>query len=85
MKVYANKTTLDTIHQWQKICNFNGEELRLFVNGEEVEDLLVNDYDCIAYCEDEKEIEVELDHDGKFDLEVERIISQNITNIMFHT
>jgi hypothetical protein len=85
MKVFANSNTIDTLQQWEKICNFNGEELRLYVNGEEVEDLFLNDDDCIVYFEDGKEIEVELDHDGKFDLEVERIISQNITNIMFHT
>lgn len=85
MKVYANQTTLDTIHQWQKICNFNGEELRLSVNGYAVEDIFIMAE--VTYFMDSHgySAEVDLDHDGKFDLEVERIISQNITNIMFHT
>lgn len=85
MKVYANLTTLDTIHQWQKICSFNGEDIRLTVNGYAVEGLYIMD-DAMYFMDSHGySAEVNLDHDGKFDLEVERIISQNITNIMFHT
>lgn len=83
MKVPANQTTIDTIQQYEKIVRFSNQELKFTVNGDVTESLFMGDeviycLDCDGYT-----VEVELDHDGMFDLVVERVSTQDITNLMF--
>lgn len=84
MKVLANQSTIDTIVDQRKIESFNGNELNFVVNGMLCIDLYISDE--TMYCtpsHDLEDFEVELDHDGMFDLVVERIKVKDITNLMF--
>lgn len=82
MKVPANQTTIDTIQQYEKIVRFSNQELKLTVNGEFVNFLYFED-DSMNVMANGKRWEIELDHDGMFDLVVERVSTQDITNLMF--
>lgn len=82
MKVPANQTTIDTIQQYEKIVRFSNQELKLSVNGEFVNFLYFED-DSMNVMANDKRWEIELDHDGMFDLVVERVTTQDITNLMF--
>jgi len=84
MKVPANQTTIDTIQQYEKIVRFSNQELKLTVNGYVTQSLFFEDE--VVYCLDSETgdlLEVDLDHDGMFDLVVERVSTQDITNLMF--
>ena len=84
MKVLANQATIDTIVDQRKIESFNGNELNFVVNGMLCIDLYISDE--TMYCRpshDLEDFEVELDHDGMFDLVVERVSTQDITNLIF--
>lgn len=84
MKVPANQTTIDTIQQYEKIVRFSNQELKLTVNGIHALNLrLIDDVMLYEYDIDEQHEEVELDHDGMFDLVVERVSTQDITNLIF--
>lgn len=82
MKVPANQTTVDTITQYEKIVRFSNQELKLTVNGEVVNFLYFEDDTMKVMANDERR-EIDLDHDGMFDLVVERVTTQDITNLMF--
>lgn len=84
MKVLANQATIDTIVDQRKIEAFNGNELQFTVNGTICTDLYISDETmCCTPIHNMEDFEVELDHDGMFDLVVERVTTQDITNLMF--
>lgn len=83
MKVPANQTTIDTIQQYKKIVRFSNQELNLTVNGYNVEFLYIMDGSVYFMDSQGYSAEVDLDHDGMFDLVVERVSTQDITNLMF--
>jgi hypothetical protein len=84
MKVLANQATIDTIVDQRKIEAFNGNELNFVVNGMLCIDLYISDETmCCTPMQNLEDFEVELDHDGMFDLVVERIKVKDITNLMF--
>ena len=84
MKVLANQSTIDTIVDQRKIEAFNGNELQFVVNGMLCIDLYISDETmCCTPSHDLEDFEVELDHDGMFDLIVERVKVKDITNLMF--
>lgn len=82
MKVPANQTTVDTVTQYEKIVRFSNQELKLTVNGEVVNFLYFED-DTMNVIANAERREIDLDHDGMLDLVVERVTTQDITNLMF--
>lgn len=84
MKVLANQATIDTIVDQRKIEAFNGNELQFVVGGVLCSELYISDETmCCTPIHNMEDFEVELDHNGMFDLVVERIKVKDITNLMF--
>ena len=80
MLVKANEVLLDKIDELERSCAYNGKYVQRIVAGVEVDDLYVELGKLKTYSSyNDTHSTVELDEDGKFDLEVHLVTYEDVT------